>query len=95
MKLLHICEVCGKEEILTPEEAFDLGWDYPPKMGAFGVLSPRTCGTCAIEKTLYFRTLMSEKDAHGTVVMQMTDADLELLKRIAAEPESILVEEEE
>ncbi|TQK29782.1 hypothetical protein [Arthrobacter sp. SLBN-53] len=24
----HICEVCGVEEILTPAEAFDLGWDF-------------------------------------------------------------------
>ena len=32
MKLRHICEVCGKEEILTPEEAFEKGWDYPPMM---------------------------------------------------------------
>lgn len=31
MKLIHICEVCGKKEILTPEEAFEQGWDYPQK----------------------------------------------------------------
>ena len=30
-KLIHICEVCGKTEILTPEEAFNEGWDYPPR----------------------------------------------------------------
>lgn len=36
----HICEVCGVEEILTPAEAFDLGWDYPPRMGQFGVVGP-------------------------------------------------------
>lgn len=34
-KLIHICEVCGKTEILTPEEAFNDGWDYPPRMGGF------------------------------------------------------------
>ena len=33
-KLIHICEVCGKTEILTPEEAFNEGWDYPPRMGS-------------------------------------------------------------
>ena len=26
-KLIHICEVCGKTEILTPEEAVNEGWD--------------------------------------------------------------------
>lgn len=34
-KLIHICEVCGKTEIMTPEKAFNEGWDYPPKMGVF------------------------------------------------------------
>lgn len=29
-KLIHICEVCGKTVILTLEEAFNEGWDYPP-----------------------------------------------------------------
>ena len=37
-KLIHICEVCGKTEILTPEEAFNEGWDYPPRMGDFGIV---------------------------------------------------------
>jgi hypothetical protein len=36
----HICEVCGVEEILTPSQAFDVGWDYPPRMGQFGVVGP-------------------------------------------------------
>lgn len=27
MLLRHICEVCGKEEILTPEQAYDQGWE--------------------------------------------------------------------
>ena len=25
-KLLHICEVCGKQELLTPNEGFEQGW---------------------------------------------------------------------
>ena len=36
-KLIHICEVCGKTEMLTPAEAFNDGWDYPPRMGGFGI----------------------------------------------------------
>lgn len=47
-KLLRICEVCGKEEVLTSDEAFEQGWDYLPRMGAFGIVSPRTCGSCPI-----------------------------------------------
>lgn len=44
-KYKHICEVCGRCEILTPEEAFQAGWDYPPRMGFFGVLSPAPART--------------------------------------------------
>ena len=36
--LIHICEVCGKTEILTPDEAFNDGWDYPPRMGGFIIM---------------------------------------------------------
>ena len=38
MILRHVCEVCGTEETLTEEEAFEKGWDYPPRMGTFGVV---------------------------------------------------------
>ncbi len=31
VKLLYVCESCGKTEIMTPEEAFEAGWDYPPR----------------------------------------------------------------
>lgn len=38
----HYCEVCGKREFLTAKDAFDSGWDYPPRMGHFGLLGPRS-----------------------------------------------------
>ena len=53
-KFMHICEVCGKEEMLTSEEAFETGWDYPPDFGEFGVISPRTCPNCCMEDTAWF-----------------------------------------
>lgn len=34
----HYCEVCGKKEYITAQDAFDTGWDYPPQMGHFGLL---------------------------------------------------------
>lgn len=88
MKLKHICEVCGKTEILTPEEAFEQGWDYPPKMGAFGVISPRTCGDCTIEKTFWWRLTF-----HQVNLNELSDKDKEILERIVSEPASIIVEE--
>lgn len=51
---MHTCEACNKTGDLTPEEAFSEGWDYPPNIGTFGVVSPRTCGDCSIEKTLWW-----------------------------------------
>ena len=87
MKLKHICEVCGKTEILTPEEAFDQGWDYPPRMGSFGILSPRTCGDCTIDGTLWWKMMK------GKSVSEFTEDEMKTLQRIMNEPESILVEE--
>ena len=57
----HICEVCDVDEILTPEAAFKSGWDYPPKMGQFGVISPRTCGHCSINETLWWALRSEER----------------------------------
>lgn len=49
----HWCEVCGRTELLTSEEAYRAGWDFPPKFGAWGVVSPRTCNTCPNERTVW------------------------------------------
>lgn len=50
----HKCEVCGKEELITLEEGFNKGWDMPPRLGEWGVISPRTCGDCGIDKTAWW-----------------------------------------
>ena len=50
MLLKHICEVCEKSEIIDSDLAFDKGWEYPPIMSSFRILSPRTCPNCTIEK---------------------------------------------
>ena len=84
-KLIHICEVCGKTEILTPEEAFNEGWDYPPRMGGFGIVGPRTCGECPINLTVWW-ALVSEKKR----VSELSQKQRETIKRIQGEPESIM-----
>ena len=88
MKLRHVCEVCGKEEVLTPEEAFEKGWDYPPKMGMFGVLSPRTCGDCAMVDTIWWKLMYQNVKPED-----LSDKDKLTLSRILSEPASILVDE--
>ena len=88
-KLIHICEVCGKTELLTPEEAFNEGWDYPPRMGGFGIVGPRTCGNCPINLTVWW-ALVSEKKS----VSELSQQQRETIKRIQGEPESIIPKEE-
>ena len=88
-KLIHICEVCGKTEILTPEEAFNEGWDYPPRMGGFGIVGPRTCGECPINLTVWW-ALVSEKKR----VSELSQKQRETIKRIQGEPESIMPKED-
>ena len=51
------CEGCGLKETLTERDAFDKGWDYPPFMGEWGVVSPRTCGNCGIDCTAYWQLI--------------------------------------
>ena len=87
-KLIHICEVCGKTEILTPEEAFNKGWDYPPRMGGFGIVGPRTCGDCPINLTAWW-ALVSEKKS----VSELSQQQKETIKKIQREPESIIPRE--
>ncbi len=84
-KLIHICEVCGKTEIMTSDEAFEKGWDYPPKMGAFGIVSPRTCGDCAINLTVWW-ALVSEKKSFD----ELSPTQKKTIQRIQGEPESIM-----
>ena len=89
MKLVHICESCGKTETLTPEEAFEQGWDYPPNMGVFGILSPRTCGDCGIDKTLWWRITVDKKKP-----TDFTEDELNFVERVLGEPVSITPSEE-
>ena len=86
--LRHICENCGKEELLTSEEAFRQGWDYPPQMGAFAVISPRTCGDCRINSTLWW-----ELSSNNTLVSELSEKHIQTLNRILTEPGSILPKE--
>ena len=84
--LIHICEACGKTEEMTISDSYNAGWDYPPMMGSFGVVSPRTCGECGIDKTLWWRLTTNPH-------YQPTGEDMQLIKRIQGEPESITPQE--
>ena len=89
-RLRHVCEVCGRTEILTPQEAFDEGWDYPPRMGSFGIVSPRTCPDCSMMDTAWAALTLKGKTPN-----ELTERLKQTILRIVSEPESILVREEE
>lgn len=74
----YVCEVCGKEADLTEDEAFKSGWDYPPFIGMWGVLSPRTCPNCLIDKTAYWHVL-----TQGTA--DIPEHHMKTIKRVVAE----------
>ncbi|MDF3335302.1 hypothetical protein [Lacticaseibacillus rhamnosus] len=88
MKLLYICEHCAKtRKYNDPKDAFDAGWDYPPRMGTFGVVSPRKCGECGIEDTLYWKLLTNSRYEP----YQLDPQQQLVLDRIMSEPQSILL----
>lgn len=66
----HWCEVCGKTETLTSEKAFESGWDFPPRMGSWGVISPRTCGSCPMVGTVWWAVVVDEYDIELLSLMQ-------------------------
>lgn len=80
----HICEVCGKTEDLDDKVSFQAGWDYPPRMGVFKTLSPRTCPDCPMQGSLWWRIITEGPD------LKLTEKDEEFIKRVNSEPESIL-----
>jgi hypothetical protein len=77
------CEVCGKKQVLTEAEAFDQGWDYPPFLGMWGIVSPRTCGDpgCGIEKTAYWQLVTTNGEG------PLTKEQFETCERIVKERE--------
>jgi hypothetical protein len=85
-QLRHICEVCGLEQVPTPEAAFDAGWHHPPRMGMFGVISPRTCPNCLIKHTIWWALAMD----HYTPDM-LSPGQRATVDRILGEPSSIAV----
>lgn len=87
----HYCEVCGTKLYCTAQEAFDAGWDYPPQIGLFGLLGPRTCGKCSITDTLWWK--VQQQELPIVIEKDLTAEELKTLRRIKKEPESLLEEE--
>ena len=74
------CEGCGLTVMLTDHLAYQLGWDYPPFMGEWGVISPRTCGECGVESTAWWALAVDK-----TPVEQLEERHLLTIERILRE----------
>lgn len=86
------CETCGRKDTLTEKEAFDAGWDYPPFIGIWGVLSPRTCGNCMIDTTAYWAVILASKGGKPVDVETLDERHQATIRRIAMEPASAQIE---
>lgn len=86
----HYCEACGEKVFCTAQEAFDAGWDYPPRIGNFGLLGPRTCGNCGLADTLFWK--VQQQSIPLVIEGNLTDDELVTWQRIKNEPESLLEE---
>ena len=53
-KFWHECETCGRKEFLSPEEAYEAGWDYPPAMGRFSIIGQRLCPKCLLNTSFWW-----------------------------------------
>jgi hypothetical protein len=91
-KFWHYCEVCGKKEFITAKEALNDGWDYPPDIGLFGLLGPRTCGDCLLIDTLFWKI---NTNATLPIVIEgdLSSEELVTWRRIKGEPASLLYDE--
>ena len=87
----HICEVCGKTEVLTSKDAFDAGWDYPGVDGIykcenFKVLVPRTCGKCGTSETAWWALSIN-----GKTMEELTETQKLTVERILQEPDNLMI----
>lgn len=90
----HYCSGCGAKQLLSSREAFEAGWDYPGKPGiyetapdyGFGMIFPRTCPSCGIDKSLYWRMFVQSNEKASATEEETTA----IFRRIAAEPFSLI-----
>lgn len=87
----HYCEVCDTKIYCTAQEAFNTGWDYPPQVGSFGLLGPRTCGKCNMTDTLFWK--VQQQTFPIVLENRLTEQELKTWRRIKKEPESLLEED--
>lgn len=84
MILRHVCEVCGADQMLDTDVAYHAGWDYPPKMGKFGVIGRLTCRSCSVNRTAWWDIAIE-----GYTLDMLSPTQRTAIERIQREPKSI------
>ena len=85
----YTCEVCLRTEILSADEAFDQGWDVPPRVGVFGVISPRLCPKCPTPDTVWWLVMMECRSAEALPLIVPANAPINTPPAIGAAPKAI------
>lgn len=78
-----VCEHCGKTAVFEDEDGpFNAGWDWPPRLGSWGVISPRNCESlgCNISTTVWWKISGMGGDAQ-----ELTERQREVVARIVLE----------
>ena len=73
---------------LTLEEAYESGWDYPPFMSTYGVISVRTCPDCHVMETAWAALMLRKVPCE-----ELTDSQKEVVRRINGKPENMKTHE--
>lgn len=83
---LHVfeCEVCKTVAHLTDEAAFQEGWDYPPFMGPWQVIAPRTCPNCGMQDTVWWAL---------TTKQELTEEQIKWAEKVMAQTGPIIGKE--
>ena len=87
-RYLYTCEICGKTAVMTAEEAYREGWDYPPYIGDYGVVGPRTCPDCPMMETAWAALTLENKE-----FTELSDKQKETIRRIQGEPDNMIYRE--
>lgn len=76
------CEVCGHVDAMTALEAFRAGWDYPPWIGKWGVVSPRLCPNCPTSSSAWWAIVWRGTDG-------LHERHMATINRILAETDEL------
>ncbi len=85
-----LCNVRHPRKLTTIQIRDGKDRPYPPILGAYGLVSPRTCPDCGMEKTVWAELTLRQKAPED-----LSEKQYQALMRILHEPDSLLPENKE